>query len=133
VPEPTLKFPGIEEFLQKYQDRAKDAGVDPLGHYLPPWGYAYLQVLGQAVEATKGLDQKKIGEYIRAHEFDTVVGKVKFAPNGEWSRSRALMIQFQNIEGNDLKQFAEPGHRVVVYPDDWKSGNVIYPYAKARR
>lgn len=133
VPEPTLKFPGIEEFLRKYQDRAKDAGVDPLGHYLPPWGYAYLQVLGQAVEATKGLDQKKIGEYIRAHEFDTVVGKVKFAPNGEWARSRALMIQFQNIEGNDLKQFAEPGHRVVVYPDDWKSGNVIYPYAKARR
>ncbi len=133
VPEPTLKFPGIEEFLQKYQDRAKDAGVDPLGHYLPPWGYAYLQVLGQAVEATKGLDQKKIGEYIRAHEFDTVVGKVKFAPNGEWSRSRALMIQFQNIEGNDLKQFAEAGRRVVVYPDDWKSGNVIYPYAKARR
>jgi branched-chain amino acid transport system substrate-binding protein len=133
VPEPTLKFPGIEEFLRKYQDRAKDAGVDPLGHYLPPWGYAYLQVLGQAVEATKGLDQKKIGEYIRAHEFDTVVGKIKFAPNGEWARSRALMIQFQNIEGNDLKQFAEPGHRVVVYPDDWKSGNVIYPYAKARR
>jgi branched-chain amino acid transport system substrate-binding protein len=132
VPEPTLKFPGIEDFLKTYQERAKAAGVDPLGHYLPPWAYADLQVLGQAVEATKSLDQQKIGEYIRAHEFDTVVGKVKFAPNGEWAKSRVLMVQFQNIENTDLKQFAEPGHRVVIYPDEWKSGTLIYPYAKAK-
>ncbi len=133
VPEPTLKFKGIEAFLQKYQERAKDAGVDPLGHYLPPWAYAYLQVLGDAVEATKSLDQQKLGAYIRAHEFDTVVGKVKFAPNGEWARSRVLQVQFQNVENNDLKQFTIPGHRVVIYPDQWKSGDLIYPYAKAKR
>ncbi len=133
VPERTLKFPGIEDFLKRYQERAKAAGVDPLGHYLPPWAYADLQVLGQAVEATKSLDQQKIGEYIRTHEHDTVAGKIKFAPNGEWAKSRVLMVQFQNIENNDLKQFGEPGHRVVIYPDEWKSGTLIYPYAKAKR
>ncbi|MBI3629813.1 MAG: amino acid ABC transporter substrate-binding protein [Candidatus Rokubacteria bacterium] len=133
VPEPTLKFPGIEDFLKKYQERAKAAGVDPLGHYVPPWAYAYLQVLGQAVEATKSLDQQKIGEYIRTHEHDTLVGKIRFAPNGEWVKSRVLMVQFQNIENNSLKQFGEPGHRVVIYPDEWKSGTLIYPYAKAKR
>jgi branched-chain amino acid transport system substrate-binding protein len=133
VPEPTLKFPGIDEFLKKYQAQAQKAGVDPLGHYLPPWAYAYMQVLAQAIEGTKSLDQKKVGEYVRTHEFDTVAGKVQFGPNGEWAKSRVLMVQFQNIKGNDLAQFAGPGRRVVLYPEEWKSGNLIYPYSEASK
>ena len=133
VPEPTLKFPGIEEFLRKYQAKAKEAGVDPLGHYLPPWAYAYVQVLGQAIEATKSLDQKKVMEHIRTNTFDTIVGKVKFGPNGEWATSRVLQIQFQNVTGTDIEQFMKPGKRVVLYPAQWKSGALIYPYAKAKQ
>ncbi len=133
VPEPTLKFPGIEEFLKKYQAQAEKQGVDPLGHYLPPWAYAYLQVLGQAIEATKSLDQNKVGDYIRAHEFDTIVGKTKFGSNGEWATSRVLQVQYQNIEGSDVNQFRGPGKRVVVYPEQWKSGSLIYPYSKAKK
>ena len=34
VPEPTMKFPGIEEFLKRYQEKAAAQGVDPLGYYL---------------------------------------------------------------------------------------------------
>jgi branched-chain amino acid transport system substrate-binding protein len=131
VPEPTLKFPGIEEFLKKYQAQADKHGVDPLGHYLPPFAYAAMQVLGQAVETTKGLDQKKLGEYIHATEFNTIAGKIKFGANGEWAKSRVLMVQFQGIKGNDLKQFEQPGRRVVLYPEEWKSGNIVYPYAEA--
>ncbi|MEK7878928.1 MAG: branched-chain amino acid ABC transporter substrate-binding protein, partial [candidate division NC10 bacterium] len=134
VPEPTLKFRGIDELLKKYQGKAKEAGVDPLGHYLPPWAYAYVQVLGQAIEATKSLDQKKVADYIRANEHDTVVGKVKFSPhNGEWAKSRALFVQFQNIRGTDVDQFMLPGKRVVLYPEEWKSGNLIYPYSRAKQ
>lgn len=132
VPEPTLKFPGIDEFLEKYQARAEKEGVDPLGYYLPPWAYAYLQVLGNAIEATKSLDQQKVAEYIRTREHDTIVGKVKFGPNGEWATSRVLQVQFQGIEGTDLAQFKKPGKRVILYPDRFKSGNLIYPYAKAK-
>ncbi|HLC42128.1 MAG TPA: amino acid ABC transporter substrate-binding protein [Methylomirabilota bacterium] len=131
VPEPTLRFRGIEEFLKKYQAQAWKEGVDPLGHYLPPFAYAYLEVLGQAIEATKSLDQKKVGEYIRAREFDTIVGKVKFGSNGEWAKSRVLQVQFQNITATDLDQFMKPGKRVVLYPEELKSGNLIYPYSKA--
>jgi len=134
VPEPTLKFRGIDEFLKKYQVKAKEAGVDPLGHYLPPWAYAYVQVLGQAIETTKSLDQKKVADYIRASEHDTIVGKVKFSPhNGEWATSRTLQVQFQNIRGTDVDQFSLPGKRVVVYPEEWKSGNLIYPYSRAKQ
>ncbi|GIX49264.1 MAG: hypothetical protein KatS3mg131_3475 [Candidatus Tectimicrobiota bacterium] len=131
VPEPTLKFPGIEEFLKKYQARAVQEGVDPLGHYLPPWAYAYLEVLGQAITATQSTDQRTVGEYIRTHSFDTIVGRVTFGPNGEWATSRVLMIQFQNIRDNDLEQFHKPGKRIVLYPEKWKSGELIYPYEKA--
>jgi len=131
VPEPTLDFPGIEEFLKKYQPQAEKAGVDPLGHYLPPWAYANVQVLGQAIEATKSTDQKTVAEYIHANEFDTVVGKVKFGPNGEWEKPRMLLVQYQHIKGNDLAQFKGPGKRVVLLPEEWKSGTLIYPYGEA--
>ena len=131
VPEPTLKFRGIEQFLKRYQAQAEKAGVDPLGHYLPPWAYAYLQVLGEAIEGTKSLDQQKVMDYIRSGEFDTIVGKVKFGSNGEWATPRVLQVQFQGIEGTDIAQFHKPGKRVVVWPEDYKSGKLIYPYEKA--
>lgn len=132
VPEPTLKFPGIDAFLQKYQAQAPKLGIDPYGHYITPWAYAYVQVIGQAVEATKSLDQKKIADYIRSHTHDTIVGKVKFGPNGEWLKSRTLQVQFQNIKDNSIQQFRGPGKRVVLWPQEWKSGELIYPYAKAK-
>ena len=133
LPEPTMKFPGVEAFLQKYQPLAVKEGVDPLGFYLPPWAYAMMQVLGQAVEATKGLDQQKLAEYMHATEFDTIVGKVKFGPDGEWAKARTVTMQFQNIKGSDAEQFRQPGKQVIVYPDEFKSGNLIYPYAAARK
>jgi len=128
VPAPTLNFPGVNEFLKKYQEQAKGKGVDPLGHYLPPYAYAYMQVLGQAVEATKGLDHRKLAAYMHSHTFKTVVGDVAFGKNGEWAKTRVLMVQFRNIKPNDMAQFAQPGSRVVLYPKDWKSGNIVYPY-----
>jgi branched-chain amino acid transport system substrate-binding protein len=131
VPEPTLNFPGINEFLKRYQAQAEKAGVDPLGHYLPPWAHAMMQVLGQAIEATKSLEQKTVGEYIRTQEFDTIVGQVKFGPNGEWAKARMLLVQYQNITGTDIGQFAGPGKRVVLLPEEWRSGTAIYPYGEA--
>jgi branched-chain amino acid transport system substrate-binding protein len=133
VPEPTLNFPGINDFLNRYQAQAGKAGVDPLGHYIAPFAYAYVQVLGLAVEATKSLDQKKLADYLHSHELNTLVGKVKFGPNGEWAKPRMLHVQFQNIEGTGVEEFKRAGKRVVLYPEEWKSGTLIYPYAKARK
>ncbi len=128
VPESTLQFKGVNEFLAKYQEAAKGKGVDPLGHYLPPFAYAYLQVLGQAVQATKGLDQAKLADYIRRNEHDTVVGKVKFGRNGEWATSRVLMVQFRDVQPDNLEQFAKAGKRLVLYPKAWKTGDIVYSY-----
>lgn len=128
VPESTLDFPGVKEFLAKYQEAAKGKGVDPYGHYLPPFAYAYLQVLGQSVEATKGIDQAKLAAHMRKATFDTVVGKVKFGKNGEWATTRVLQVQFRDVQNDNLEQFAGPGKRVVLYPKEWKSGDIVYPY-----
>jgi branched-chain amino acid transport system substrate-binding protein len=133
APEPTmLAMPGIKEFLKEYQARAEKAGVDPLGYYLPPYSYALVQVLGQAIEATKSLDQQKLADYIRANEFSTLIGKVRFGKNGEWAKGRTLMVQYQKIQGTGIDQFRGPGKKVVLYPDELKSGNIIYPYAAAK-
>ena len=128
VPEPTLNFEGVEAFLKKYQAAAKGKKVDPLGHYLPPYAYAYLQILGQAVNAVGSLDQKAIAEYIHATTFKTVVGPVKFGKNGEWAKTRTLQVQFRDVEPNNLEQFKHAGKRIVLYPESVKSGSIVYPY-----
>ena len=133
APEQTMMFPGIKEFFAEYQKRAKEAGVYPLGYYLPPYAYAAIQILGQAIEATKSLDQQKVADHIRANEFSTIVGKVRFGANGEWAKSRVLQVQYQGIKGTDLEQFRGPGRKIVLYPEEFKSGNMIYPYSAAQK
>ena len=89
-------------------------------------------MLAQAVEGTKGLDDGKLGDYIRANTFKTVVGDVKFGAKGEWAQSRVLQVQFQNVKGNDVAQFKDISTQVVLTPSEYASGNVIYPYEKAK-
>ena len=132
LPVKSMQFPGSMELLKTYQERASKEGVDPLGYYMPVWAYAYLQVLGQAVEATKSLDDDKLADYIHKNTFNTVVGEVKFGPKGEWAQERTLAAQFQGVKGNSIEDFRDLSTEVIVYPPQYKSGDVIYPYAKAR-
>jgi branched-chain amino acid transport system substrate-binding protein len=130
VPEPTLQFPGIESFLKRYQARAVSGGMDQLGFFVPPFAYANLQVLGQAVQATGSLNHAILGEFLRSQTFDTIVGNVKYAPNGEWARPRVLHVQFQGIAGNDLEQFKKAGTQTIIYPKNLASGRLQFPYAQ---
>jgi branched-chain amino acid transport system substrate-binding protein len=127
VPEPTMKFPGVDEFLKRYQERAPAAGVDPLGYFLPPFAYAEMQILEQAVNAVGSIDQGKLAEYIHKTKFNTIIGEVKFGPIGEWEKSRLITVQYQNIQGSDINQFRQPGKQVILHPPEFKSGELIYP------
>jgi len=133
LPVPKMDFPGVADLMKKYQARAAAEGVDALGYYMAPWGYAQLQVVQQAVEGTKSLDDTKLGDYIRANTFKTVVGDVKFGKGGEWAQSRVLQIQFQNVKGNDVGQFKDISTQVVVTPKEYESGKVVYPYENAKK
>jgi branched-chain amino acid transport system substrate-binding protein len=133
IPAPTLQFPGVNDFLKKYQARAAAEGVDPLGYFLPPFAYAEMQILGQAVEATQSLDHDKLARYIHATTFKTIVGDVAFGKDGEWAEARPFWVQFQNIKGNDLEQFKGYGTEVILSPAAFKTGDLVYPYGEARR
>jgi branched-chain amino acid transport system substrate-binding protein len=61
-----------------------------------------------------------------------VLGDISFGSNGEWAKARVLQVQFQNIKGNDVGQFKDISTQVVVTPDEYKSGNLIFPYEKAK-
>ena len=129
IPAPTMQFPGILDFLKKYQAKAPAKGVDPLGWYLPPFAYANLQVLGEAISGTQSLDQTKLADYIRSHPFKTIVGDVTFGKDGEWSKPRVLEVQWQNIKGNSIDQFADTKTEVILEPAEYRTGEVIAPYA----
>jgi branched-chain amino acid transport system substrate-binding protein len=132
LPASTMQNDAINKVLAKYQAKAADAKVDPLGYYIPPWAYAYLQVLQAGVEATKSLDDAKIAAWLHANPVDTVVGKISFGADGEWTQSRILQFQFQNIKSNDLAEFKDMTKMPILTPSDLKTGDLIYPYEKAK-
>jgi branched-chain amino acid transport system substrate-binding protein len=132
LPAKSLMFEGTQAFLNKYQDRAAEAGVDPLGYYMAPFSYSYIDMLGQAITATQSLDDAKLAEYYRKTTFKTIVGDVRFGSDGEWAKSRVLQAQFRSIKGNDAAQFKDPNTEVIITPAELKSGDVIYPYEKAK-
>jgi branched-chain amino acid transport system substrate-binding protein len=132
VPEPTMKFPGVDEFLKTYQEKAPAANVDLHGFFLPPFAYSQMQVLTQAVTAAGSIDHAKIAAELRKGTFNTIVGEIKFGPNGEWQKNRTLTIQFQGIQSGDINQFKQPGKQVILHPNELKSGKLIEPYVKAR-
>ncbi|MEH2469968.1 branched-chain amino acid transport system substrate-binding protein [Nitrobacteraceae bacterium AZCC 2161] len=133
IPEPTVKFPGIEEMLKKYQAKAAEQGVDVLGYYVPAFVYSALQILGEGVAKTSSVDQQKLIDYIHANTFKTVVGDIKFGADGEWVEPRMFAVQFRNIKGSDVQQFTQPGKEVIIFPPTYKSGDLVYPYADARK
>jgi branched-chain amino acid transport system substrate-binding protein len=120
-------------FLAKYQAKAAGGGVDALGYYLPPFAYSDMQVLQQAVEGAKTLDQDKLADYLRSHTFHTIVGDITFGPNGEWTTPRVLTVQFQGVIGHDAEQFKDPKKEVILWPPEYKSGEVCYPYEDAKK
>lgn len=126
-----MMFPGVQGFLNTYQARAGDAGVDPLGHYMAPLAYAQMQVVAQAVEATGGFEDASLSAYARKATFNTVMGDVQFGKNGEWAHPRVLQVQFQGISGHDVEQFRNGSRQIVVSPSDVISGRLRYPYVDA--
>jgi branched-chain amino acid transport system substrate-binding protein len=132
VPSPKLMAPAAD-FFKTYQSRATGLGIDPLGYYLGGWGYAYFQVLQQAIEGTKSINDNKLADYMRSHAFNTIMASdIKFGKNGEWTKSGMLQVQYHGItDAADLDTWRGMSYQTVLTPAEEKTGSVIYPYAKA--
>jgi branched-chain amino acid transport system substrate-binding protein len=127
------KFPNVDGVLKKYQPRAKEKGIDPQGYYVPPFTYATMEVLQQAVTGAGGTDQDKIAKVMHANTFKTVVGDIKFGPDGEWDHPRMLWVQFRGLKGQGMDQFANPSAEVVLHPAEYKTGELHYPMGAAKQ
>ena len=132
VPSPKLMAPAAD-FFKTYQSRAAGLGIDPLGYYLGGWGYAYFQVLQQAIEGTKSINDDKLADYMRSHAFNTIMAQgIKFGKNGEWTKSAMLQVQYHGItDAANLETWRGMSYQTVVTPADEATGKVIYPYEKA--
>jgi branched-chain amino acid transport system substrate-binding protein len=131
--EPTMNFPGAEQFIARYRQRAAAAGVDPLGLYIPPYAYAEMQILEAAVNAVGSFEDEKLADYIRKSTFDTVVGPIKFGARGEWAEPRILLVQYQGIQGGDMEQFKQAGKAVILHPARFKSGELTVPFEPTKQ
>ena len=132
VPSEKMMAPAAA-FFKKYQEQAKSAGVDPLGYYLGGWGYAYISMLGDAVTATKSLNDDKIADWLRKNPHHTIMGDWSYGANGEWTKSSMMQVQYHGIkEGAGLETWKGMSYQTVLTPKELATGKVIYPYAKAK-
>jgi branched-chain amino acid transport system substrate-binding protein len=133
VPAPTFDFPGLADVLKRYREQAAGQKIDPFGYAFVPFGYSAGQVLAQAVAATNSLDHAKLADYIHGHTFHTVVGDISYDAAGEWSKARNVFTQFQNVTAGDLEQFSNGKVEPILWPPQFKTGTMIYPYAAAKK
>ena len=92
-----------------------------------------MQILGDAITATKTLDDDKLAEYMHSHPFRTIEGDIAFGPDGEWTQARPIWAQYHDIKGHDVEQFREPKTVTILAPAQYKTGEMSYPYAEARK
>ena len=91
VPSDKMMKPAAE-FFKKYQAKAGAEGVDPIGYYLGGWGYAYINLLGEAIAGAKSLDDNKIADYLRKNTHKTIMKTISRSPR--FSRSWTLNSSF---------------------------------------
>ena len=130
---PGMDYPGIKDYFERYSKRAAAAKVDPLGYYITPFNYAIGQMIEQAVNATKSLDHKTLAAYLRKNEMKTIVGPIRYGPDGEWANPRVIMTQFLGVVDKNVDQFKLPGKQVVLSPEAAKTGEIAAPFEKARK
>jgi branched-chain amino acid transport system substrate-binding protein len=129
IPTPTTINPEIMAFLDRYQVQAAKEGVDLLGYNLPPFAYAYLQVVGDAIKGAGTLDQDQLTAYVHSHPVHTIVGDISFGEDGDWTEARIIFEQFHDVKGNDVDQFRGGKAETILEPLSMRSGTLIEPYS----
>ncbi len=106
---PDLKFAGVEQLKQRHQAKYNKPAEATTGP-----AYAVVQILANAIERAGRLDRDAIRDAIASTEMTTVIGPVKFNPDGS-GQVITVANQWQN------------GRQVLVWPRDQASTPVAYP------
>jgi branched-chain amino acid transport system substrate-binding protein len=98
-PDERIPFPGTKNFIRDYQSFT---GIIPSYH--AGSSYASCQIIENAVNQNKSLDQKKIRNFISSYDTVTVIGRFKVDSSGKQIGHNPILIQWQN------------GEKEIVYP-----------------
>lgn len=99
----------ISDYIATYGGTANDISADSVE------AYSAAQVLEQAVNKIRSIDNAKLIAELHADTFNTLQGPVKFAANGENAVAVAFLFQWQN------------GQLIVVYPNYSAQENPEFP------
>jgi len=91
------------------------------------------QLIEQAVNATKSLDQKTLAKYLRENVHQTIIGPIAYSADGEWKETATLEAQFRGVVDKNINQFRSSGRQVILFPDRLKTGDLIFPFEAARK
>jgi branched-chain amino acid transport system substrate-binding protein len=105
-----VKYPGVDKLNAAYQarfGRPADTVTGP--------AYASVQIVAAAIEKAGTLDTTKIRDAIAATDMMTVMGKIKFRPNG--TLIDPCPATFQWIAGSQK----------LIWPPEFRETTLAYP------
>jgi len=108
---PFTSTPIAAAFAKSFNERATQANLpDTHAETQAAASFAAWQIIEAAVIATRSLDDKKIADWIKANQVDTIEGKLRFNEKGNFGADLSKLKQVQN------------GRWVVVWPAEFSNG-----------
>ncbi|MDH4061473.1 MAG: ABC transporter substrate-binding protein, partial [Aquincola sp.] len=105
---PFTNAAGATEFINLYHERAKAANLPDISvEVQAAASYTAWQILEAGVLATKSLDDKAIGTWLKANRVDTIQGRLRFDGTGQYGDDLMRVKQVQD------------GHWKVVWPKNY--------------
>jgi len=113
---PFMSNPSAARLVPLYRERATKANV-PYAYVdtQAAGSFAAWQVLEAAVTATKSLDDKALGQWLRANRVDTIIGKLRFDGPNNYGDDLFKVKQVQDGKWVVVwpREFAAPGARLL--------------------
>jgi branched-chain amino acid transport system substrate-binding protein len=106
---PAVKFPGVAQLLQAHQQKYGKSAEATTGP-----AYAVVQILADALGRAPRYDRDALRDAIAATDMTTVIGPVKFNPDGT-GQVVTILNQWQN------------GKQELVWPPDQQTKPLAYP------
>lgn len=108
--EPTLPFPGNQEWFETYK---KEFGREPSYHSAA--GYAGCLIYAEAVKRAGTLDADKVRDQLLRLEMRTIFGDYKVDQDGFQIAHKMVTFQWQKEK------------KVIVWPEELAEGKAIFP------
>ena len=103
VPSEKMMAPAAE-FFKKYQARAARRRRRSARLLSRRLGLCLYQHARRGDRRRQELDDDKIADYLRKTTFKTIMGDWSYGPNGEWTKSGMMQVQYHGIKEGETSR-----------------------------